>query len=94
LFVFDLLALFLTPKDLEEWKARVRTGGQGAPGYGHLKLRLNEAIEEHFAPARARYAELLADPAELDRQLARGAERARMRAVGVRDRALAACGLR
>jgi tryptophanyl-tRNA synthetase len=94
LFVFDLMALFLPAAELQDWKERVRAGGPGAPGYGHLKLRLNEAIEEHFAPARARYAELLADPAELDRQLARGAERARARAVRVRDRALAACGLR
>jgi tryptophanyl-tRNA synthetase len=94
LFVFDLLALFLPGADLADWKERVRRGGPGAPGYGHLKLRLHEAIEEHFGPARARYAELVSDPAELDRILARGAARARERAVRVRDRALAACGLR
>ena len=75
-------------------KAKVRAGGEGAPGYGHLKQRLAGAIEEHFAEARARRTELLADPAELDRILARGAERARERAVRVRDRAFKACGLR
>jgi tryptophanyl-tRNA synthetase len=94
LVVFDLMRLFLDPAELGEWEGRVRNGGEGAPGYGHLKLRLIEAIEEHFAPARARREELLADRGELESVLARGAERARERAVATRDRALAACGLR
>lgn len=89
-----LLELFLSADELEDWKARLRAGGADAPGYGHLKVRLVEAIEEHFAPARARREELLADPGEVERVLARGAERARERAVATRDRALAACGLR
>lgn len=92
--LFDFLNLFLEPVELEEWKERVRAGGEGAPGYGHLKVRLAEAFDEHFGPARARYKELMADPAELDRVLLKGAEKARARAVVVRDRALAACGLR
>ena len=36
-----------------------------------------EAVAEHLAPIRTRALELLDDPAELDRILARGAERAR-----------------
>lgn len=92
--LFDFLALFLDATELEDWKARVAAGGEGAPGYGHLKMRLMEAIDEHFGPARARRAELLDDPAELDRILMKGAEKARARAAAVRDRALAACGLR
>jgi len=94
LLLFDFLRLFLTPAEFEEWAARVRAGGVDAPGYGHLKQRLIEGIEERFAPARKRREELLADPAEVDRILARGAERARERAVRTRDRALRACGLR
>ncbi len=46
-------------------------------GYGDLKAEVAEAVVELFAPVRARYAELVADPAELDRLLAAGAERAR-----------------
>ena len=92
--LFDFLALFLEDEELGEWRARVAAGGEGAPGYGHLKVRLVEAIDAHFAPARARRAELLGDPAELDRILERGAERARERATAVRDRAARACGLR
>ncbi|KIP51880.1 tryptophan--tRNA ligase [Leucobacter komagatae] len=45
-------------------------------GYGHLKQAVAEVVEETLAPVRARTEELMADPAELDRLLARGAERA------------------
>ena len=45
-------------------------------GYGHLKKAVAEVVEESLAPVRERTAELMADPAELDRLLARGAERA------------------
>jgi tryptophanyl-tRNA synthetase len=88
------LELFIEPAMLAEWSERVRRGGPGAPGYGHLKMAVVEAMEAYFAPARARRAELVADPAEVDRVLARGAARAQERASRTRDRALAACGLR
>ncbi|MFT4539074.1 MAG: tryptophanyl-tRNA synthetase [Planctomycetota bacterium] len=94
LLLFDFMSLFLEPTELEDWRERVRSGGDGAPGYGHLKQRLIEGIDEHFADARARRTELLADPAELDRILANGALKARERAAQTRDRALKACGLR
>ncbi len=90
----EFLELFLETEELEEWRARLRKGGAEAPGYGHLKVRLREAMDATFGPARARREELLADPAELDRVLAAGAERARAKAVAVRDRAYRACGLR
>jgi tryptophanyl-tRNA synthetase len=92
--LFDFLGLFLDEAELTDWKGRVEAGGENAPGYGHLKVRLAEAFDEHFGPSRARFKELMADPAELDRVLLKGAEKARARAVIVRDRALKACGLR
>ncbi|MEW6072421.1 MAG: tryptophan--tRNA ligase [Planctomycetota bacterium] len=92
--LLDFLALFLAEEELADWRERVRRGGPGAPGYGHLKARLLEAFEATFAPARARRSELLADPAEVDRILARGAEKARERAGATVDRAYRACGLR
>jgi tryptophanyl-tRNA synthetase len=94
LFLFDLMALFLPPAEVEEWKERVRRGGEGAPGYGHLKGVIRDGMDAHFAPARERRKELLADPAELERILASGAEKARARATEVLDRARRACGLR
>ena len=50
-------------------------------GYGDLKSAVAEAVVAEFEPVRARYAELVADPAELDRLLADGAARAREVAV-------------
>ena len=94
MLLLDFLALFLEDAELQEWRERVRVGGEGAPGYGHLKVRLIEAWEDTFGPARTRFEELMADPGGLDAALARGAERARARATVVRDRAHRACGLR
>ncbi|MEO5876602.1 MAG: tryptophan--tRNA ligase [Streptosporangiaceae bacterium] len=60
-------------------------GGQPIPaleehftgaGYGQLKKELAELTLEVFGPIRERTREFLADPAELDRLLARGADRA------------------
>ncbi len=45
-------------------------------GYGTLKKDLAEQITESFTPIRERTNELLADPAELDRILAKAADRA------------------
>ena len=45
-------------------------------GYGDLKKGLAEVVTEAFAPIRQRTQELLADPAELDRILAKAADRA------------------
>jgi tryptophanyl-tRNA synthetase len=45
-------------------------------GYGDFKGDVADAVIELFVPVRERYAGLVADPAELDRVLADGAERA------------------
>ena len=45
--------------------------------YGHLKVGLAEVVTGTLDPIRARAQELLDDPAELDRLLARGAEKGR-----------------
>jgi tryptophanyl-tRNA synthetase len=47
-------------------------------GYGDFKADVADALVAWLAPVRERYAELIADPAELDRVLAAGAERARV----------------
>ena len=54
-------------------------------GYGDFKAAVAEAVVELFAPVRARYDELVADPGELDRVLADGAARARETAVATMD---------
>jgi tryptophanyl-tRNA synthetase len=45
-------------------------------GYGDLKKAVAEVVVEAVTPFRERMTELLDDPAELDRILGRGAERA------------------
>ena len=45
--------------------------------YGHLKVDLAEVVAERLTPIRDRANELLNDPAELDRLLALGADKAR-----------------
>jgi tryptophanyl-tRNA synthetase len=54
---------------------QVQTDFEGK-GYGDFKGAVADAVVALFAPVRERYGELMADPAELDRVLAGGAERA------------------
>jgi tryptophanyl-tRNA synthetase len=46
-------------------------------GYGQFKQAVADAVVEYLAPTRERYQELRADEAELERVLAKGAEKAR-----------------
>jgi tryptophanyl-tRNA synthetase len=62
-------------------------------GYGALKATVAEAVVAFLAPLRARHAQLAADPAELTRLLAAGAERARAVAAPTMVRARRAMGL-
>ena len=45
--------------------------------YGHLNVDLAEVVTQTLDPIQKRAQELLDDPAELDRLLARGAHKAR-----------------
>jgi tryptophanyl-tRNA synthetase len=56
---------------------------EGARGYGDLKTAVADAVVDHLAPVRDRYAELRGDEAELERVLGLGAEKARSIASGV-----------
>ncbi len=61
--------------------------------YGALKAAVADAVVALLAPVQQRYAELAADPAEVDRVLSRGAARAAELAGPVLERALTAAGL-
>ncbi|MGQ0824781.1 MAG: tryptophan--tRNA ligase [Actinomycetota bacterium] len=61
--------------------------------YGAFKTTVADAVVELLAPVQARYAELEADPAEVDRRLALGADIAEAKAEAVLARALKASGL-
>ena len=49
----------------------------GDAGYGQFKTDVGDAVAEALQPIQERYRELRADPVELQRLLARGAEKAR-----------------
>ena len=81
----------VAPSDVAaDFEGRLRAGGLG---YGDLKKALVEHCWSFFAPARARRAELLADPGYVDQVLEEGAERARSVASVVIRRARLAAGL-
>ncbi|WP_418958422.1 tryptophan--tRNA ligase [Streptomyces tritici] len=61
--------------------------------YGSLKRDTADAVVELLRPVRERHAELAADPAQVDKVLREGAERARGMARPVVDRAYRAIGL-
>lgn len=89
--VFALYALFATTEEREAMAARYRAGGMG---YGDAKLALLEKIQGYFAPYRARRAELIANPAEVDEVLRDGAVRARAVAQATMAEARRLVGLR
>jgi tryptophanyl-tRNA synthetase len=62
-------------------------------GYGGFKAAVAEAVVERLRPIRERYEELAADPGEVERLLAEGADRARAIAAPTLDRAREAMGL-
>ena len=88
--VFSLYKLFATPAQQADLAGRYRAGGMG---YGNAKQDLFEAMDEFLAEPRLRYAELQDDPAEVDRVLAAGAEKARGVARSVMGRVRSAIGL-
>ena len=55
-----------SPRHRPDDRRRSRPSSQGA-GYGALKTAVADAVVEFVAPIQARYAELAADPAEVDR---------------------------
>jgi tryptophanyl-tRNA synthetase len=85
--LLKLVAPAAVAQDLED---RLRAGGLG---YGDLKKALFENFWNYFAAARARRAELLADPGYVESVLRDGAERARSVASVVLGRARKAAGL-
>jgi tryptophanyl-tRNA synthetase len=85
--LFKIFALFASPERLAEVRDLYINGGAA---YGYLKLELLDLITGHFAEARARKKEFLADPGEVRNIMRKGAEKARQRALPtlelVRDR--------
>ena len=88
--VFALLKLFASDTELDEIAGKYRAGGYG---YGHAKNRLAELINETFADARDRYAELEKDPDYVRDVLREGGRKAREVAERTMERVRAAAGI-
>jgi len=86
----QLLKLVAPAAIAADFETRLRAGGLG---YGDLKKVLFEHYWEHFAAARAKRAELAANPEYINQVLRAGAAKARSVAQTVLKRAKIACGL-
>ncbi len=87
--VSNLLTVYSITRDVSITDAEKHFSSSG---YGDLKTQVAEAVVEAFGPIRERTEELLADPAELDRLLARGATAATARAEATLARVYEAVG--
>ena len=76
--LYKLLKLFAPPEKMAEVHGLYVNGGAA---YGYLKQDLFELINAYFAPARAKKKELLDNPDYLRSVLAKGAEKARAKAM-------------
>ncbi|HPV14303.1 MAG TPA: tryptophan--tRNA ligase [Candidatus Cloacimonadota bacterium] len=72
--IFSIYKNFATEAQIQSLRERYLAGGMG---WGHAKQELFELMNEHLSPMRARYDELMANPAEIDRILAEGSAKAR-----------------
>ncbi len=88
--VFALLRLLASEEESDEIAGKYRAGGYG---YGDAKKRLAELVNERFAPARERYAELEKDTDYVRDVLNEGGRRAREVAEATMERVRSACGV-
>lgn len=89
--LYQLLKIFAPAEDREWVELAFAEGGVG---YGEMKKRLFEYFLATFGEARARYDELMADRAEVDRILLAGADRARETVAPLMDDVRKAVGIR
>jgi tryptophanyl-tRNA synthetase len=89
--LYQLYSLFASEVERQEMAALYQRGNFG---YGQVKTALADAAEKYFAAARAKRAELAADPQRIDQILNDGAARARKKAGEVLLRAQKACGIK
>ncbi len=81
--VFNIYRTVANQEEIAEMREKYIRGGYG---YGHAKQALFEKIVSRFADERSRYDELMANPAAIEDELAKGAEKARVVASDVLGR--------
>jgi tryptophanyl-tRNA synthetase len=88
--LYDIYKAFATPDEVQEIEKRYADG----IAWGEMKQLLFEYLNEHLKPARAEYQRLMDDPAEVERALIKGAEKAREVSVPYLDQIRNAVGIR
>ncbi|MFW2422475.1 MAG: tryptophan--tRNA ligase [Porticoccaceae bacterium] len=88
--LFQIWQAFATP----EQSAQMRTAFAEGIGWGEAKKQLFELVNSQLAEPRERYQELIANPAEIEAVLQRGAERARAEAAPLLAKLRRAVGIR
>lgn len=81
---FKLYHLLANAADIQKMRSNYLKGGYG---YGHAKTALFELIMDKFKNERMEFTRYMNDKGELDKQLFRGAEKAKKVAAGVLQRA-------
>ena len=88
--LYDIYKAFAQPDEVREIEKRYEDG----IAWGEMKQVLFEYINEHIKPARAEYQRYIDDPAEVERVLVKGAEKAREVSVPYLDQIRHALGIR
>jgi len=88
--LFDIYKAFATPDETAAVEKRYAEG----IAWGEMKQVLFEYINERIKPARDEYERLIAEPAIVEAELMKGAERARAIAVPYMDQIRNAIGIR
>jgi tryptophanyl-tRNA synthetase len=88
--LFEIYKAFATEDEVKEIEKRYADG----IAWGEMKQVLFEYINDHIKPAREEYNRLINDPAIVEQELKRGAERAREISVPYLDEIRYAVGIR
>ncbi len=88
--MYDIYKAFATP---EETAAVAKQYAEGI-AWGAMKQQLFEYINDHIKPVRNEYERLIADPAIVEQELIKGADRAREIAVPYMAQIRDAIGIR
>lgn len=88
--LYDIYKAFATTDEVKDIEKRYADG----IAWGEMKQVLFEYLNEHLRPARAEYQRLIDDPAEVERALLKGAEKAREVSVPYLDQIRHAVGIR
>ncbi|WP_119395470.1 tryptophan--tRNA ligase [Salinibius halmophilus] len=88
--VFELYSAFANEAEIAEMRQRYLDG----IAWGEAKKITFEHLNEHLAPKREVYNELMSDPAMIDAELAKGAEKARQQAGAFLDKIRSKVGIK